>query len=300
MLRLDFPAVEVVVVDNASPDNSVEIIKAWASGKMEAGASPNPELSALVQPPIAKPARFHFIESSENNGFAAGNNVGIAHALAQPDCGYIWLLNNDTVVPPNALAALVNRWQQAQQAGQKPGIMGSKLRFYDTPELLQGIGSRFYPARARILQVGTLEPDTGQYDDGQTHIDSVIGASIFTSAEFVRSVGPMAENYFLYYEEIDWAERARRAGYSVLCAPQSIVYHKQGVSTGNSVKGKKNPASMFYHYRNLLRFYSKFFPARWPVAAAVVLLRILKRAARGQWGYLKLIVPVFLQRERYP
>ena len=56
---------------------------------------------------------------------------------------------------------------------------------------------------------------------------------------------------------------------------------------------------MFYHYRNLLRFYRKFFPGRWYVAAVVVLLRIVKRAFRGQWGYLKLIFPVFLQREKY-
>ena len=64
---------------------------------------------------------------------------------------FIWLLNNDTVVPPDALSALVQHHQQRSGAGEQVGILGSKLRFYDTPELLQGIGARFFPKRARIL-----------------------------------------------------------------------------------------------------------------------------------------------------
>ena len=244
VLRLDYPNFQVIVVDNASPDDSVEHLKNWAQGLETAPASEHPELAALTQPALPKPIavgtptalenqQLTLIESSANKGFAAGNNLGIAHALKRHNAHYIWLLNNDTIVPPNALRALVDAHVQRSAHGQQVGILGSKLRFYDTPELLQGIGTRFFPKRARILQIGTLEPDTGQYDDGQTQVDSIIGASIFVSADFINHVGPMAEEYFLYNEEIDWSERARRAGYTRWlctqkhCVPQARRLHRQ-------------------------------------------------------------------------
>ena len=313
ILRLDYPVFRVVLVDNASTDDSIVRLEGWMKGQEIPELERNPELERFSSPPLNKPIPFvHangmgvpdeqsvvFIKSDRNLGYAGGNNLGINYGMEQGDADFFWVLNNDTVVPPSSLKEILIYWNKLEKERRHPGIIGSKLRFYDSPEMLQGVGAVFNKYTAKIAQIGTFEADKGQYDAGITPVDFVIGASLFTSARMIRKVGVMAEEYFLYNEEIDWCLRARRAGYFVGYAPKSLIFHKQGASTKNSVKSKKkNIKAMFYQFRNIILFYKKFYPHLAFIPVSVVILRILKFGFLSDRKFFSLLYPVLtLQKE---
>lgn len=272
VLRLDYDNFKIVVCDNDSQDGSLEKIMAWANGKLAAQLS-SPPLLSLTFPPILKPiiyteysgfafenattidlAQLVLIQTGSNLGFAGGNNVGIRYALAQ-GADYVWLLNNDTVVDPDALTKLVER----ASVDKDVGIVGSTLRFYGDPERLQALGgATFVPWRCRAQPIGIgslygdISPERQQEIEQQTAY--VIGASMLVSRRFLESVGLICEDYFLYYEELDWACRAT-GKFKLAYAPGSHVFHKVGAAAGNG-----SLFSLGFMFRSRLRFMKTFFP----------------------------------------
>lgn len=313
LFKLDYQNFQIVLVDNHSTDDSVEKLKAWMDGELVFDLERNPLLQELSLPEKPKPVSYVlnptdegkrvdivFLSSEENLGYAGGNNLGIRYGLKINDAAYFWVLNNDTVVPKDSLYQLISHFERLKHEGANPGILGSKLRFYDIPEMLQGVGAVFNKYTAKIRQVGTFETDKGQYDDFQTRVDFVIGASLFVSRALIEQAGIMAEEYFLYNEEIDWCYKARRHGFGVAYAPLSIVYHKQGASTKNSVKSRtKNINAMFYQFRNIILFYRKFYPALVFVPMSRVTLRILKFSVSVDKKFLSLLIPVLRQQKQF-
>lgn len=299
-LRLDYPAFQLIVCDNASTDGSVERFKAWAKGERVWPGPGNPQLAHLTTPPRPKPlhlevitagqaadectraAEVVVIETGANLGFAGGNNVGIRHALAQPDVGFVWLLNNDTVVEPDTLRHLVTRMAANPQAGP----CGATLRFYDRPGIVQSrSGCRFNRWTSQARCIGNGEPAGRRVsrEAVERRTDFVTGASMFLSRAFLETVGLMEERYFLYFEEIDWAVRAGKR-FPALYAPEATVYHKEGGSIGSSsCKGSRSSLSEFHLARSKLLFTRKFFPWLLPVIYASSLVQILRRIFRGQW-----------------
>jgi GT2 family glycosyltransferase len=170
VLRNDYPNYQVVVIDNNSPNNSMEHLKAWAEGKIDIWIDPRNPLRKLSFPPVPKPIPYVFytreeaekggnpdlekrlenevpeeittkyplifIQSGNNLGFSGGNNLGIKYALAKNDFKYIWILNNDTVVEKEALSEMVKTFKERDD---KIGIVGSKLVRYYNPEKLQAL-----------------------------------------------------------------------------------------------------------------------------------------------------------------
>lgn len=224
--RLDYPDFRTIVVDNASTDDTVDAVCS-EFGDVEV------------------------IEAESNLGFAGGNNLGIARALETgADC--IWLLNNDTTVEERSLSALV----EVLESDAHAGIAGSKLYFYDQPNVIWFAGGTISPIWGFTRHIGENEIDTGQYD--QVHdIDYATGASLLIRAETVRDIGPMDEDYFLYWEETDWCERARAAGWRVLFAPASRVWHKVGAS----IPSDRSFIRSRYEGRNRVRFFLLNRPA---------------------------------------
>jgi GT2 family glycosyltransferase len=275
VFRLSYPLFTVIVCDNASSDGSMEKIEGWAKGFIAASCD-SPDLARLTVPSIPKPIGFdHIFSSAEaatslpsgsrllliqtgaNLGFAGGNNVGIRYALARGDCDYVWLLNNDTVVEPDSLSAMV----QMAEADPKLGICGSQLRSYASPHGIQTMGGRRYArwsGRTRPLQ----ELTTPRVSTTPGAPDYVEGASMLVSRGCLETVGLLEESYFLYYEELDLAARVRpsfQLGYS----PESVVYHKEGASIGSAhVRSNRSALSDFYQARNRIvfsrRYHSRF------------------------------------------
>jgi GT2 family glycosyltransferase len=296
VFRLDHAQLSVVLCDNASSDGSMEKIEGWANGHTPASCNV-PDLEHLILPPIPKPiafesisalgiatnsspgARLVLIQTGANLGFAGGNNVGIRYALACGDCDYVWLLNNDTVVEPDSLSAMV----KIVEADAKLGICGSQLRSYAPPHEVQTMGGRRYSrwsGRTRPLQ----SPDTPQVSTSLGAPDYVEGASMLISRRYLETVGLLEESYFLYCEELDLAARARPA-FHFGFASESIVYHKEGASIG-SAQGRANRSTLseFYQARNRIVFSRRYYPFFFPFVLAATGLSALQRLMIGKPG----------------
>ncbi len=208
-LRLiSYPNIEIIIVDNGSVKGNIDLLK--------------------VQFP-----EIILIKSNKNLGFAGGNNLGILQSKGE----FILLLNNDTVVDAGFLEPLVNKCLLDPTIG----VVSPKIYFYYTPDILQYTGvSEINKFTTRNIGWGFRVKDEGQFEfDNQTSFAH--GAAMLVSKKIIMEVGLMAEIYFLYYEEMDWSKRIRDAGYKIFYVHNSIVYHKESVTTG-----KNSPLKTYY------------------------------------------------------
>jgi hypothetical protein len=228
------------------------------------------------------------IRNDENLGFAGGNNVGLRYVLARGDADYCWLLNNDTVVEPDALTHLVARMQQKTNIG----ICGSTIRLYHERTRIQALGGGHY-----FRWIG-LPWHYGRFTRwrknvnllrAESRMNYVEGASMLVSRQFLDEVGLLCEDYFLYFEEADWSIRAK-GRFLLGYASQSIVYHKVGGSIGTrSNPAKKSYTCDYYNIRNRLLFTRRFYPAALPTVGLVLVGEILLRLCMGKWDRAAMI-----------
>lgn len=213
--NITYPNIEVLVIDNASDDDPQIIRQRF----------PN---VVLILNPI-------------NYGFAAGNNFGLMRAKGD----YVLLLNNDTEVARGFLEPLVNKLKNDNSIG----AVSPKIRYFYDPKIIQYAG--YTPMNyitMRNFAIGHRETDLGQYDqDRETYYAH--GAAILVPMKVVKEVGLMSYIFFLYYEEADWCERIKRAGYKIFYVHNSLVMHKESVSTG-----KLSNMKIYYLNRNRLVF----------------------------------------------
>jgi hypothetical protein len=275
----------VLVCDNASKDESVAQLRAWALARFGDRFVQLTRTQVDAGAQLAPDAALALIENGGNLGFAAGNNVGIRLALRDARCDFVWVLNNDTVVQPDALGRAVER----MRADPAIGLCGSTLIYFDEPEKVQALGGACYSRwTGRSRHVGAFGPRSEVPADGaalEPGFSYVVGAAMLASRAFLEQVGLMREDYFLYYEEIDWATRGAgrfRLGY----APASVVLHKEGASIGTSASGG-SPLSLYFLYRNRLRFSWRFHRAFIVTVVSSCLLDIARLAARGRWPQVR-------------
>lgn len=285
-----------VVCDNDSSDGSVEQIRRWAAGE-QAWTPPSGPLASLTTPPLPKPLPHAVIDdpaayvpgadsppllivrTGGNLGFAGGNNVGIRLALRDPGCDFVWLLNNDTVVPPDCLTQML----ATAQADPKVGITGPTVAFYRDPDVIQALGggsfSR-YTASGRLLCGGKRRSALSEQDERQARerLHWVSGASMLASRAFLEKVGEMEERYFLYFEEIDWALRSEREFRPGLAA-DAVVYHKAGSSTGEQTESS---FSVYTMCRARVKLYRKFMPFLLPAVYLRAAKEVAQALLRGQ------------------
>jgi GT2 family glycosyltransferase len=207
----------IVVVDNASGDGSADRMEAAIDDR---GWSDRVEL----------------VRSDRNDGFAAGNNLAIEPALAGRDPPeFVLLLNPDTVVRPGSIAALLGFMETLPQVG----IAGSRLENPDgspqrscfrfpgvLSEIERGLSNR--PTSWLLARWAVAPP----LPDHACQVDWVAGAAMMVRREVFEQVGLLDDGYFLYYEEVDFCRRARRAGWPCWYVPESRVVHLVGQSSG--------------------------------------------------------------------
>jgi GT2 family glycosyltransferase len=218
-----YSAIEVIVVDNGSTVNSV------------------PEWT-LKYPDIT------FIRSDKNLGFAGGNNLGINAAKGE----YYFLVNNDTEFTPGLVQILV----ETLEGNSRIGMVSPKIRYFDQPHMLQYMGftdMNYYTARND--SIGQFETDKGQYDHLTGRTGYAHGAAMMVKKECIDKAGLMAENFFLYYEEFDWCDRIKRAGYEIWLQTAALIYHKESVSVG-----KVSALKEFFMNRNRILFIRRNAP----------------------------------------
>lgn len=316
VLRSNYTNYQIVVVENGSGDDSWEQMLKWARGENAIDITTQNPLFHLTHPPVHKPLLYFraspeeaahmrlgpldgimpllFIKSDENRGFAGGNNVGMRYAL-NSEFDYVWLLNNDTVIEPNAIEELVKYCEVKKEKKQTIGIVGSKLMVYHQPQKMQGIGAIFNKYSGKSMIIGAQEIDKNQYDEQEISCNYVIGAAMFVSRPFLLDVGLMSEEYFLYNEENDWSARAKLKDWKVGVAVKSKVYHKQGASTGNSPKKSKwQIKALHYKYRGKIKLYKKYYRPQLPFLYLHLITRSFKYVSKGNFSEAKVIYQAIL------
>jgi hypothetical protein len=225
--------------------------------------------------PIQSDGNIKVIKSESNNGFAGGNNLGINYALNQK-AEYVLLLNNDTVVDSNFL----NELMIAARQNLKYAILGPKIYFADEADKLWFAGGKINWLYNKGTMRGYAEKDTGQYDEPLAQeTDYITGCCMLISSSVIEKIGPMSEDYFLYYEDTDWCLKARQQGYSCIFIPRSKIWHKGSKAT---VAG--SDSYIYYHIRNGLMMAQRFAPSYIKVLVYLdSLWRILKQ-------YIKMLI----------
>lgn len=216
LARCTYPSLEIIVVDNGSGQGLHELLQ-------------------TTYPTVKS------IPSTLNLGFAGGNNLGIEQAKGT----YLLFINNDTEVEPNFLEPMVQLFESESNLG----MVSPKIIFYGTGGLVQYAGSAgINPVTGRAQEIKVYGKDEGQYD-GTFETKLGHGAAMMIPRKVIQAVGMMPDIYFLYYEEHDWCEAIKRAGYRVFYTSRSVVYHKESISVG-----KESPLKTYYMARNRILY----------------------------------------------
>lgn len=251
--------IEVIVIDNGSAINSV------------------PEW--IVKYPDVK-----FIRSEKNLGFAGGNNLGIEQAKGS----YLFFVNNDTEFTKNLLQGLVDVFDNNPQVG----MASPKIIYFDEPGILQYAGyteMNYYTCRN--YTIGQFEKDESQYDNTLGRTGYAHGAAMMVRREAMDKAGMMAENFFLYYEEMDWCDQIKKAGYEIWFVPQVMIYHKESVSVG-----KASGLKEYFMNRNRILFIRRNAPLPAKLFFYVYFIfivaprNIVKYLKNGQKGFTTLLL----------
>lgn len=213
---LTYENFEVIVVDNASKKNP-----------------------ALYFKETFPPAKV--IRCQENLGFTGGNNVGILAARG----AYLLIINNDTEVTDNLLEKMLEPFEMDSTIG----IVSPKIRYFFNPDTIQYAGyTSINPYTGRNLAIGKKEKDEGQYDQ-PSYTNYGHGAAMMVKRKAIYEAGPLADVFFIYYEELDWSQRIKNAGFKIYYQPEALLYHKESMTVG-----KESPMKAYYHTRNRILF----------------------------------------------
>jgi len=315
LLRARLP-MKIVVVENGSGDNSAQQLRDWAAGRWQPPAE-SEAMAPFSTPPLPKPlplaevaaadigsrsagvAPLTLLVSPDNLGFAGGNNLGIRLLLGDPRIQHVWLLNNDTVVAPDAPASLLARLM----ATTRVGMCGTVVRHYWEPDRIQALnGSTYRPLTGAGQSLCGGEPATISFSpqDIADATDFVLGASLAVSRAFINEVGLMAEDYFLYFEEIDWSVRNRRLGsaaFELAFAHGATVFHKAGRSIGSaSAVSGRSAFSDYWMARSRLKFTWRHYRWLWPLHWLLGWAQVARRLWRRQPGNARAIARAILGR----
>lgn len=208
---------EIIVVDNGSKKNFIPL---WES----------------------KYKDVIYIRSEENLGFSGGNNLGIKKAGGD----YLFFTNNDTEFTGDLIEKLVNVLEENHGVG----IVSPKIMYHDRKDIIQYAG--FTPMNmitGTNKFIGAYEKDKGQYDHMKGPTGFIHGAAMMTRRSVIEKAGLMPEIFFLYYEELDWCEQIKKAGYQVWLEPAATIYHKESMSVG-----KTSGLKEYYLMRNRILY----------------------------------------------
>ncbi|GAB4572990.1 MAG: glycosyltransferase family 2 protein [Anaerolineae bacterium] len=237
-----YPHLEVIVADNASTDGSQALVQ-----------ESYPEVRLLALP--------------ENRGFTGGNNAGIRASRG----AIVILLNNDTEVAPDWVAALVDAFRRHPDAG----LAASKMLLFQQRDTFHTAGD-LYRVDGLPGNRGVWQKDTGQYDR-EEYVFGACGGALAVRREVLDTIGLLDDDFFFSAEDVDFAWRAQLAGFRCVYVPGAVVYHHLA-ATGGDV------TASFYNGRNFIYILAKDYPGdlfrkHWRA--------VLGRQARIAWEALR-------------
>lgn len=276
----------IAVIDNGSTDGTPELIRNWAAGEVDVPLDDLPfELSRAVKPlpldtDLSAAQAGHavrLLETGENAGFAGGVNRGLELLSRVEGCDRFWILNPDAVVPPGTALAFATH--PVPEGGFS--LMGGRVLYLENPDMIQIDGGTItrWSGITKNVNMFASHAQTPA-PSGTEAMDFITGASMVASREFYEAVGPMHEDYFLYYEEVDWA--LRRGDLPMVYCPDGIVYHKGGTAIGSPTYDRPaSPFSLYFKHRARRMFVDRHLPRQKVSAQAWTLAKATQYATKG-------------------
>ncbi len=271
LAAIDYPRTDIVLVDNASEDDSLPVVKAEFPG-------------------------ITIVANDRNEMFARANNQGIRIARDNRS-DYVLLLNNDTEVAPDFLSRMVD----AARGDTRVGMVGPKIYFSEPANSLWYAGGVVDLWKGLIAHRGIRQEDRGQFDRaGDTGY--ITACAVLVTSACLDAVGGLDDGYYIYGEDVDWCERVRRAGFRLVYEPAAHVWHKVSSSSGGKdVAGGLTPFKVAHKTRSMFRFFRRYarwyqwptillFTAGYAVKAAVFMV------SAGNWAGLRAMFSVFLRK----
>lgn len=259
VLALSYASFEVIVVDNGS----------------------TPSLAPYLRNQFPQ---VHFLRHNKNMGFAAGYNLGLQYAL-EKGFEYVFLLNNDTLVEPSCLSELVAALQNEPDVS----LVMPKIYYADDVTRIWSVGANYRPVLRELKDDwrGTLD-EACPVSTRPRQIEFAPFCAVLLRREVLETIGLLDEQFFLYYEDLDYCRRMGAVGYRLQMIPTAVLWHKVSVSTG----GWHSPLERFWvaqssghYFRRHGRGWRLFFIVPYRLGSALRLTATL--LWRRQWRTLR-------------
>lgn len=286
LLSAEDVRLHIVVVDNASTDNTLTLFENWASGHtpyvpapdipITLGVSSKPIEIVTAQAAAPTTPQITLIRSEVNLGFAGGVNIGLKCLASNPDIDRFWVLNPDCVTPPETPRAFATY----QPPEGRFSLLGGRVIYLYSEAIIQTDGGKiaFATGVTHSINQGLQAAQTTPPDLDQ--IDFISGASMVASRAFYEAAGPMPEDYFLYYEEVDWA--LRRGDQPLALCPEALTYHRAGTAIGShTLTRMATPFSFYFLYRARMKFLRRHAPRGLAGALTYGMLKAFQIALKG-------------------
>ncbi len=220
---------EIIVVDNGSKDGTPELIR---------NNFPNVKL----------------ILNKKNLGFTGGNNIGIKKAIGD----IIFLLNDDTKIHPNLIEVLV----QELESSSKIGIVGPKIYFMNKPNKIWFAGGKIDWSKSDSFHLGKDLADKELINDSKKEVDFITGCALMIKKDVIDKIGLLDDNFFAFYEDADWCQKAKKAGYQVVYIPFGGVWHIKSATASrvflddlkSQIKGKNIITKIKIYFKMVSRY----------------------------------------------
>ena len=235
--KVNYPNLQIVVSDNASTDGAQEMVRTLF-----------PEV--------------HLLAHQEEQGYARAASLGMAHLAGTTK--YIFSTTNDVIVDPKILNVLVSYAEQHPDAG----VLGTRIYFFDRPDVLWHAGGRIHPLHGHSYHLGWEQKDAPRYSRVR-ECDFVTGCGFLLRSEVLRKIGYFKEDLIFYSEDAELCYRFREAGYKVMYIPEAKMWHKTGTTLA-----KNRAVQLRYSTRNSLYLLQRHKVGFYPVSLWVHLLGV--------------------------
>lgn len=276
LLKSDGVTLKIVVCDNASSDGTVQAVKDCAR---DAGTTASEVTFEQTQDlKFADLGAITLVHTGKNRGFAGGVNIGLSVLHSMPEVDLYWVVNPDVIALPSSAADFA----RTARANPGFGLMGGRVIYTEPLSLIQTDGgsvSRFTGV-CRNINNGERPEDATRPSADKANF--IAGMSMVASPAFLDQVGLMREDYFLFFEEVDWA--LRRGDLPLIICPDATVHHHGGTSIGSGAFNRRASGfANYFNYRNRIWLMKRFHPIWLPVAYAESTARIVKILLGGGW-----------------
>jgi len=290
--KISYDNYNIVIVDNASPDMSMNNIVAYMQkNDVDFTYYDAPEKSMLN---ATNNVKVSLIQSGFNGGYGHGNNIGIKYALKN-NADYILVLNNDTIVTPNFLEPMVAMCEKDKNIG----IASGKIYYYDRPDTLWFNGGKFDTFTGKVKHNNFNEKDIDLVSNES--ITFITGCMWLIPKKIFEDVGFINEEYFMYVEDLEFTQRVLKKGYKLAVSEKSHILHKVGNASGG---GDFTTLSAYFLAKNKLKFIysnSKNKKIRSVFYVLVEPLRLLKNKQHFSIiiAYIKGIYDFFNKKDKH-